>query len=72
MKDDEGDGLGFRFYLMVAGGAVAVGIALFVGCLIFARAIYAWGFFGAFLALSAILLLIGWISDRRQRRAYAD
>jgi hypothetical protein len=37
--------------------------------LIFWRAVYAWGFFGAFLALAAVLVLFGWIYDRRQARA---
>jgi hypothetical protein len=48
----------------VLGGIVA--LILF---LIFSRAVYAWGFFGAFLAGAALLLLFGWFYDRRNPRA---
>jgi hypothetical protein len=36
--------------------------------LIFSRAVYAWGFLGAFLVLGAIVILIAWIFDRRTQR----
>ena len=65
--DDEG--LGGSFFLKVAGVCVAVAIAAMIFFLIFWRAVYAWGFFGAFLALAAVLILSGWIYDRRQARA---
>jgi hypothetical protein len=64
--DDEG--LGFGFYVKLALGALGVGIAIFVAFLLFSRAWYAWGFFGAFIALAVVLLAFGWIYDRRQRR----
>ena len=66
-------GLGFRFYAGLAGLAVAIGIAVLVGALIFFRALYAWGFFGMFLFLAVVLVLLGWLTDRRQaRRRYVD
>jgi uncharacterized membrane protein len=40
--------------------------------LVFARAIYAWGFLGAFLVLSAVLVLIGWVVDRREAQRMRD
>jgi hypothetical protein len=38
--------------------------------LIFSRALYAWGFFGMFLVLAVMLLVIGWLIDRREARRY--
>ncbi len=61
--------LGLRFYLGLAGVVLAIGIAAFVGLLLFARAVYAWGFLGGFAALAAVLLAIGWVIDRREARA---
>ena len=65
---DEDTSLGARFWLMIvllAAGAVAAA-ALFM--VIFGRLWYAWGLFGAFLALGADLMSFGWAYDRRQRR----
>jgi polyferredoxin len=65
---DEDTSLGARFWLMIvllAAGAVAAA-ALFM--VIFGRLWYAWGLFGAFLALGAALMAFGWAYDRRQRR----
>lgn len=65
---DDGDGLGFKFW----GGLVGVIILIAVGgmllFLIFSRAVYAWGFLGAFLVLGAVVILIAWIFDRRTQR----
>jgi hypothetical protein len=69
MADDD-DGIGFTFYLKLAGAVLAGGLVLLVLLLLFSRAVYAWGFFGAFLALSIILLAFGWIYDRREARRY--
>jgi fatty acid desaturase len=65
MPRDEDEGLGAGFFLKIAGVLVAGGIIVFILCLIFWRAVYAWGFFGAFLALAAVLCLFGWLYDRR-------
>ena len=62
------EGLGWSFFLKVAGLCVAVAVVVMVLAFIFWRAVYAWGFFGAFLALAVVLLLFGWIYDRRQAR----
>jgi hypothetical protein len=64
--DDEK--LGAGFFLKVAGVCVAVAIIVMIFAFIFWRAVYAWGFFGAFLALAAVLLVFGWIYDRRSAR----
>jgi hypothetical protein len=62
------DAVGFRFYLALAGAALGIGVLLWIVLLVFWRAVYAWGFLGAFVALAALLLLIGWIVDRREAR----
>jgi hypothetical protein len=65
-EDDEK--LGGAFYLRLAGILVVVGILILIGIWIFWRALYAWGFFGAFIALAVIAMLFGWIYDRRNKR----
>jgi hypothetical protein len=39
-----------------------------IALMIFWRAAYAWGFFGAFIVLGGVLLLFAWIYDRRNAR----
>jgi hypothetical protein len=65
---DEDEGLGIGFFLKIAGVCVGVGIIVMIVFLIFSRAVYAWGFFGAFLAVAALLCLFGWFYDRRNPR----
>jgi hypothetical protein len=67
VNNDE-EGLGFRFYAMLVGICLAIGLAAFVILLLIARAAYAWGFLGAFVVFSLVLLAIAWIYDRRQAR----
>ena len=64
--------VGFRFYLALGGAALGIGLLVWILMLVFARAIYAWGFLGAFLVLSAVLVLIGWIVDRREAQRMRD
>ena len=66
----EEEGLGFRFYARLAGIGIAVAIAGLIVMLILSRAIYAWGFFGMFLLLAVVLLVVGWLIDRREARQY--
>ena len=66
----EEEGLGFRFYARLAGIGIGVAIAGLILMLIFSRALYAWGFFGIFLLLAVVLLVIGWQFDRREARRY--
>ena len=42
------------------------------GMLIFWRALYAWGFLGAFLVVAAAGLIFGWVYDRRNARETAS
>jgi hypothetical protein len=70
--ETEKEGLGFRFYAWLALMVILGGVGLMVLLLIFSRAIYAWGLLGAFLVLSAVLLMIGWFFDRRQVQKYGE
>jgi hypothetical protein len=65
---DERLRFGAGFYLKIAAVCIAGAIAFVILFRIFWRAVYAWGFFGGFLALGVLLLLFGWIYDRRDRR----
>jgi len=65
---DDGDGLGFKFWGGLIGVILAIGVGGMIVFLIFSRAVYAWGFLGAFLVLGAIVILIAWIYDRRTQR----
>jgi hypothetical protein len=67
--DDDDDGLGAGFYFKIAAICIACGIAAIILLRIFWRAIYAWGFFGAFFAVAIVLILFGWIYDRRDARS---
>ena len=61
----EEEGLGWKFYLGLAMAILGIGIALFVGFLIFWRATYAWGALGAFAFFCVVVLAFGWMYDRR-------
>jgi hypothetical protein len=65
MYDEDGEGLGAGFWFRVLGIAAAGIIAGFLILILFGRAWYAWGFFGAFLVFSLILIGVAWIYDRR-------
>jgi membrane protein implicated in regulation of membrane protease activity len=60
--------LGGKFWLMLIGGAIAAGIAGIVFFLVMEAAWMRWGFLGGFLFFAAILLLFGWLFDRRERQ----
>ena len=66
--EDDDEGLGAGFFLKIAGVVVAIGIGVMIIFLIFSRAVYAFGFFGAFIVLGAVLCLVAWASDRRNAR----
>ena len=70
MADD--DGLGGKFWLGLVGALVAVGLGLFLFFVVFNGAAARWSALGALIALGAVLLLIGWILDRRQIRKYEE
>jgi hypothetical protein len=62
----------FRFFLGMAGVIIGVGIAVLIGFLIFFKAVYAWGFFGAFIVFALLLIGFGWLYDKRQEKQAED
>jgi uncharacterized membrane protein HdeD (DUF308 family) len=56
---------GWRFFLRASLAIIVIGILAFVGFLVFISAVYAFGILGAFILFAAILLVYGWIRDRR-------
>jgi hypothetical protein len=56
----------------LAGIVVLIGIAMLIGFLIFSRAVYAFGLFGALILLAVGLLVFGWVYDRRLEDKYPD
>ena len=63
------EGIGFKFWLKMAGLFVVGGIVLFIVLAILVRAIYAWGFLAAFLVLALLACIAGWFADRRNAGA---
>jgi hypothetical protein len=65
------DGFGFMTWAKMAGLVALGGLILLVVMLLVTKAVFAWGILGAAIVISGILLLVGWMSDRRdeERRA---
>jgi hypothetical protein len=61
--------MGFAFWFKVAAIALAIAVVSVIVLLLVTSAFVAWGVFGGFLALAVVLMLIGWITDRRRARA---
>lgn len=66
------DGLGAGFWLKLVGLAVAVAIGAMLIFLLLDAAWYRWGALGALLFFSGLLLVYGYIYDRRHAKEYAD
>jgi hypothetical protein len=66
--DDDDEGLGAGFFFKIAAICLGCAIVAIILLRIFWRAIYAWGFFGGFIAIGILLILFGWIYDRRNPR----
>jgi hypothetical protein len=58
--------MGFGFWLKVSAIAIAAAIVSVIVLLLISSAFVAWGVFGGFLAVAVVLILIGWITDRRR------
>jgi hypothetical protein len=56
----------------LAGLVVLIGVGMLIGFVIWSRAIYAFGIFGAFILLAVALLIFGWVYDRRLEKRYPD
>lgn len=60
--------LGGKFWLTFIAGAIGLAIAGLLFFLLLGNAWARWGFLGGCLFLAAILILFGWIYDKRDRR----
>ena len=63
--------LGGKFWMWVILGAIGCFIAGMALFLLIERAWYRWGFFGAFLFISLLLIIFAWFYDRRHPH-YSD
>jgi hypothetical protein len=64
--------MGLGYWLKWAALCVGAAFAALIIFLLIDIAFLAWGAFGTLLAFGAVLLLIGWIVDKRHERQYAD
>jgi hypothetical protein len=69
VADDNGNGLGFGFFLKIAGLVIAGGLIAMIIFLILSHFVYAFGFLGGFLIFAGLLLGIGWLWDRSHRES---
>jgi Mn2+/Fe2+ NRAMP family transporter len=65
------DDLGSHFWLKFAGVCIVGAIILLLFTVLLLKAAYAWGIFGALVAVAVIALALGWMHDRRERRLRA-
>jgi hypothetical protein len=66
----EDEGLGAGFWFKMIGIVLAGGIAALLLFLLVDAAWYRWGGLGAIIFFSALVLLWGWIYDRRHAKEY--
>jgi Ca2+/Na+ antiporter len=64
------EGLGARFWFKLIGIIVLGGIAAILLFLLVTGAWYRWGAIGAIIFFSALVLLWGWIYDKRHKKEY--
>ena len=64
--------LGGRFWLGVLGIAIAGALGFLLVLEVIGRLWWSFGLLGMLIFLSVVLLLLGWISDRRARNRYKD
>jgi hypothetical protein len=70
--DETKDGeLGARFWLAVVAIAIGAAIVVLILFALVGRVWYAWGFGGLFALIIVLLLVAGYLSDRRQKRRRA-
>jgi len=61
-------GLGTSFYVRLVAVILGFGLAAFLGFLLLDRVAYRYGFIAAMAVVAGILLLIGYVTDRKQER----
>jgi hypothetical protein len=71
MAMDDGS-LGGRTWLKMFAILIPVAIAVILVFIFIKNAIIRWGFLGAFIAIGVVLLLFGWLYDRREAKKNAE
>jgi hypothetical protein len=64
------EGLGARFWFKLIGIVILGGIAAIILLLLVTSAWYRWGAIGAIIFFSLLVLLWGWIYDKRHQKEY--
>jgi len=64
--------LGKSFYVKLIGGIFLLGVAAFVGFLVFSRLVYQLGLIAGVAIVVGILLAIAAVYDKRKAREYED
>jgi uncharacterized membrane protein HdeD (DUF308 family) len=62
------ENLGTSFWLKTIGVVVAIGAAIFIGFVFITGAFARVGLIGGAVLICAVLLLFGWLWDRREKR----
>jgi high-affinity Fe2+/Pb2+ permease len=65
MDDDSIRG---SFWLKMFGVLLAIGLGIGLSFALITNAIMQWGFVGGFIAIAVVLLIGGWLYDRRQAK----
>jgi hypothetical protein len=60
--------MGGKFWLWLVAVLIGVGAGTVLLFMLFGRAWYAWGLFGALLVFSAVAIGIAWVFDRRDQQ----
>lgn len=58
--------VGFALWFRLAALCVVVAIVAGIVLVLVTEAFVAWGVIGGFLAIAVVLMLIGWVTDRRR------
>jgi len=64
--------LGKSFYAKLVAVIFVIGIGLFLGFVLFDRAVYRFGIIGGTVIVVGILLLIAYFYDRKHAKSYED
>jgi 1,4-dihydroxy-2-naphthoate octaprenyltransferase len=64
--------VGFGFFVKWALLAIVGGVAAMILFLVFGAAWAAWGALATFVVIGGVVLLIGWLYDRRQVARYEE
>jgi bacteriorhodopsin len=61
-------GLGWKLWAGIVAGVIGLAIAAFIVFAFFGWAWYSFGFFGMFAILAGLLILFGYVYDKREQR----